>query len=182
MTNNTKFQYGMFGGALVVAVFIIILFSASFFNYRISINRIFINSINLEKSTVDTLKFENDDFRNQILFDALNKDKLILTPQEYTNNVVNYYNSLLLILSVMLGAFSILTFVYLKSQSKDLIQDGLQSEQFKNQISEILVGKAENRFREVFVELEDKLTDLENKISVMDQASIDQGGDIELEE
>ena len=112
MNKKTPLYSGMLGGGIVIALFITVLLSANLFNYRIRIDKVNINAIQLS----DTLKIKNNtdsiyqsrvEFK-QTLVEDLKNDKSILTPQEYTNNIVNYYNSILLILSVMLAAFSVL--------------------------------------------------------------------------
>lgn len=174
MKRKNHFNHGIIGGFLTIAIFIIILISVfRLFNYRISIDKVVINSTNIS----DTVKLNNtSDYKKykelkQILINDLNKDKLILTPQEYTNNVVNYYNSILLILSVIIASFSILSFIYFRNHTKDQIQDLMQSDDFRDDVANKLVGKAEGRFNEYIEEIElknseliDKIIKLENKI------------------
>jgi hypothetical protein len=164
MYSKTPLFHGMLGGGVVIAIFIILLFSLSLFNYRIQINKITVNTIDsIHYANIDSIYNSNLIFKHQ-LYDELKNEKCILTPQEYTNNVINYYNTAFLILTVMLGAFSFLSFVYLKSHSSDLIQEKLQSEKFKEEVSEVLVGKAEDRFTETISSLSKKVNELENLV------------------
>jgi len=185
MNKKTPLYSGMLGGGIVIALFITVLLSANLFNYRIRIDKVNINAIQLS----DTLKIKNNtdsiyqsrvEFK-QTLVEDLKNDKSILTPQEYTNNIVNYYNSILLILSVMLAAFSVLSFVYIKSQTNDWIQEKLDSDEFKEEVSEILVGKAENRFRETLSDLQDKIRTMENEIAELNERCESNNLDEEIE-
>lgn len=166
MKLKTSFYSGMFGGGIVIALFLIFLFSLNLFNYSFHIEKININNAQLAENvaTPDI----NPIFQRQLLLKEqllieLKKDRSILTPQEYTNNIVNYYNNLLLILSVMLAAFSALSFVYIKSLSRDLIQDKLQSNEFQEQVGNKLLGQAENNFRDYVADLQKKIKQLEDK-------------------
>ncbi len=169
----------------MISIFFSILLSANLFNYRIKIDKVNINAIQLS----DTIKIKNstDSIYNarielkQKLVDDLKDDKSILTPQEYTNNIVNYYNSILLILSVMLAAFSVLSFVYIKSQTNDWVQEKLESDEFKENVSEILVGKAENRFRETLSDLQAKINTMENEIAELNERCESNNLDEEIE-
>lgn len=172
MNSKTPLYFGMLGGGIVIALFIIAIFSINFFNYRIQISKIHINATNIDatlNNKIDSLNSNSIILKKQLIKE-LNDEKVILTPQEYTSNVIDYYNTAFLILTIMLGAFSFLSFVYLKSHSSDLIQEKLQSEKFKDEVGEVLVGKAEGRFRESLSELSLKLTGLENEVSFMKES------------
>ena len=169
MNRNTPLYCGMLGGGIVIAVFLVILLSVNLFNYRIHIDKINVNAIQLS----DSLGIENNQDSvylsrlelKQKLIEDLKDDRSILTPQEYTNNIVNYYNSILLILSVMLAAFSILSYLYVKSQANDWLQERLGSNEFREEVSEVLVGKAEARFRESVSSLENDISLMNDKIA-----------------
>lgn len=179
--SKTPLYHGMIGGGIVVSIFLIILLSASFFNYRIDINRININTIHNSDSTVvtgeDSLYHLQQSYKKQLIAN-LKKDKSILTPQEYTNNVVNYYNSVLLILSLMLAAFSFLGFVYIKSQAQDIIDEKLYSKEFQEEVVELLVGRAENSFRESLNSILSEVGELKNRIAGYED-NRDEEGEIE---
>jgi hypothetical protein len=175
MNSKSPFYFGMLGGALIVAIFLIVLFSLNLFNYRIHIDKIYVNALqgtDTIQETVGSAFNAQIEFKKQMVAE-LQKDKIVLTPQEYTNNVVNYYNNLLMFLSIMLAAFSILSFVYLRAQSNDLIQDKLQSEEFKEEVSEALVGMAESRFRDRLSEIQDELKSIRNEMAAIDEPDTD---------
>jgi hypothetical protein len=159
---DNSFRQGVFGAFFVIAIFLIISISyLHIFDYRVSIEKVHVNSANLVSDSICAV------FKKELVKE-LNENKLILTPQEYTNNVVNYYNSILLILSVMIAAFSIISFIYIRNQSRDLIQESLNSKEFQNKISEKLIGNVDSHFRDEMSMIRDKLEMLENKISYMD--------------
>ena len=173
MNNKTPFYFGMLGGGIIIAIFLIILISFNLFNYRINIEKININGIQLSDtlniiSKVDAICDVRLELKQKLVEDLKN-DKSILTPQEYTNNIVNYYNIVLLILSVMLAAFSVLSFVYIKSQTNDWVQEKLESKQFKEEVSEMLVGMAESRFRDTLVGWTEQLKTMDNKIADLNE-------------
>ena len=119
-------------------------------------------------------------FKEDLLVE-LKEEKIILTPQEYTNNVVNYYNSILLILSLMLAAFSFLGFVYIKSLAQDLIDEKLNSDEFKENVAMLLVGKSENRYREIISDVTSDMNDLRNRIAACEEDIMKDDDNDELE-
>lgn len=187
MKSKTSFYSGILGGGIIIAIFLVALFSLNLFNYRIQIIKININtaqiSDKIDKPDIDSVSQQQLSLKKQLIVE-LKRDKSILTPQEYTNNIVNYYNTILLILSVMLAAFSALSFVYIKSHSRDLIQDKLQSNEFQEEVGSKLLGKAESRFRENITELEDRIFQLENieaKVSEQQFVSEEEDDNKEIE-
>lgn len=163
----------MLGGGIVISIFIIILFSTSLFNYRLQVKRVYINTsensaFDISEDSVFTIK---ESFEKKFLND-IKENRTILTPQEYTNNIVEYYNTVLLILSVMLAAFSFVSFVYLKSLSKDLINEKLQSDEFKEDVVNLLVGKAEDRVNGNLSEHAEQLKRMENEIAKLKENNI----------
>lgn len=149
---NTNFLAGALGGCLLIFIFIVIAFCAlHLFDYKICIDKVCVNSANLNDSTQNICPdscYAEYQTHKQILFDDLKKEKLILTPQEYTSNLANYYNSILLILSVMIAAFSVISFIYLRNQSKDIINEILESDNFQDKVEDKVKGKVEGTFRE----------------------------------
>lgn len=172
MSSKNQYWAGMFGGSTIIAIFLIIAFSIfKWFNYDFTINEVSINASNLNLGTDSVRSID----MNAIYLEAqshlvaeLKKGKLVLTPQEYTNNVVNYYNSILLILSVLIAAFSALSFIYLKNQSREVINDVLKSEEFNDSVSEMVIGRAESRIISQLSPLSSEIELLKNKIADMD--------------
>ena len=81
---------------------------------------------------------------------------VLLTPNEYTNHVVSFYNSIIACLLGSLIIFSFLGYFSMKSKLKEQIQDALEdmmrdSKKFENTILDNVYG----RVTEDFVEAED---------------------------
>jgi hypothetical protein len=165
-----SFISGMFGGAVMLAIIVLIcLFSLNLHKYNVGI-------INPKQS--DSLTINNKvDFINQ-----LHKDGTILTPQEYTSNVVSYYNTAITLLVFLFILFSFVSYFHLKFASKEEIIKILEekmkdSKQMENIIMEAISGKADDKYATIeSVELlkqqiegekveEQKETELENKLS-----------------
>lgn len=163
---KTSFLSGIYGGGIVVAIFLIALFCLNIFNYNISVEKVKVHNLNISDTTKVYSSEEIIDACSglkQSLVEKLHQEKLILSPQEYTNNVVNYYNNLLLILSVIIAAFSILSFIYFKNQTREQVQDTLEDEQFLEKIAEKLSGKVEGRFQNDLDEIKSDLHHLNNR-------------------
>lgn len=167
MKTLSPFYLGMLGGFTIIGFFIILLLSVNFFNYRIIIEDININTADkhdIAKHNVDTTITGYNDYKKMLL-KQLTEERSILTPNEYTNNIVNYYNNMLLILSVMLATFSFLSFIYIKSIANDSINDKLNSNDFIENVSILIAGNLEGRLREEISGLSDDIQDLENRIA-----------------
>lgn len=168
MKNKTSFYSGILGGGIIITIFLILILSINLFNYRIQITKVNVNTASL----VDSMNphdakqlAELESHYKQQLLNELNDEKLILSPQEYTNNVVNYYNNFLMVLSVMLAGLSFLGFVYVKSLSKDMINERLESDEFHEEVKSRLVGEAEQRFQYVLNEQKEEIKDLNNNLA-----------------
>ncbi len=184
MRSMTPFYSGILGGFSIVAIFIVIVLSFNFSGHRIQISEINVNTALLSESITscnsDSIIQIQNLYKKQLL-NELTQAKLILTPQEYTNNIVNYYNNFLMVLSVMLAGLSFLGFVYLKSQSNDLISSRLKSDEFKDEVKSQLIGEAEGRYRELLSELENKIQYLEEEIILLKETSELNNNDSEID-
>lgn len=181
--NNTTLWVGMLGGCLMILIFMVIAFSfLHLHDYSIHCDKIYINSANVPPShlSCSDKKFNSC---KQLLLDDLNKERLILTPQEYTNNLVNYYNSILLILSVMIAAFSVISFVYLRNQVYDSTRVVLNSNDFQEDVANKLLGKVEGAIAEEINSLNLEIKDIRNQLSKLDTSveSLDAEDDKEVE-
>ncbi|MFA9389321.1 MAG: hypothetical protein ACERKD_05915 [Prolixibacteraceae bacterium] len=184
MRSITPFYSGILGGFSIVAIFIVIVLSVNFSSHRIQISKVNVNTSLLSDSITscnsDSIIQIQSRYKKQLL-NELNQAKLILSPQEYTNNIVNYYNNFLMVLSVMLAGLSFLGFVYLKSQSNDLISARLNSEEFKDEVKTQLIGEAEGRYRELLSDLENKIINLEEEIILLKETSELNDSDSEID-
>ena len=73
------------------------------------------------------------------LLKSLREKGVLLTPSEYTNNIVSYYNTLIAFLSVFFVVFTIFGYYVVRNQSKKEVRDEardilLESTTFKNQV------------------------------------------------
>ena len=110
------------GGGTVVIILIIILLIRHNQNYDYRE----INVLNIETLNNSALK-DSEYFQN--LFDKARIDHLkvlkeqgvILTPQEYTNNIVSYYNTIIVVLISFFAILSIATLFQIKSQAKEYV-------------------------------------------------------------
>ena len=76
---------------------------------------------------------------------------ILLTPQEYTNNISNYYNTIITILVALFILFSFVTYTHLKYVAEEQIQERLKkllttSEEVKNIIRRTISGFADEQY------------------------------------
>lgn len=163
--DHNNYLSGAIGGFIVVAIMIILYFGlgSNFFNYQLTFQPKYIFADNTVY--IDA----NGDFANtrmdesKYLIDSLHKSNVILTPKEYTSNVVDYYNVAFLIMSAMLVAFTLLSFAHFKSSIKTAFQDLLESEDFQKNVADTLSGRAIEYYGEQFDDLEEKIKKLDKK-------------------
>lgn len=135
------FFSGVLGGAVlltIVAVFCF--FSMNLHVYKVAV-------VNDKPS--DSLAVFND--RNDIIKE-LHDNGVILTPQEYTNNVVNYYNTAITLLVFLFVIFSFVSYYHLKALSKDemrkLLEDKIKdSKEIEEMFLEAFTGLADERYQ-----------------------------------
>ncbi len=159
-----SFFAGLLGGCLIIGVFIITLLCLNIFNYNVSI---------LRAQTKDEC-LKTDSTNKEIIADLLKND-IIQTPERYTGNLVNYYNTALLILSAMIVVFSFLSYFHLKFLSEEHLRKRLKSEEFEQTVLNTIFGKAEEGFstREEFDKLKQNLNDLQSKIDLINNSFVD---------
>ncbi len=134
-----EFLNGIMGGFIVVALFLLFIFNTNVFNYKVNI---------LVGKDVDTLEHFSE--KSEILKELTNEG-IIVTPQVYTNNIVNYYNTALTIVIATLIIFSIMSYIQLRFISRrqigEVFKESLKdSKEFEQFVSDAIFGKAEERF------------------------------------
>lgn len=137
-----KFIIGVaFSSFILLSLMLIILFFSNTFNYRGVIEPVYINSADLVRiSTADS----NLNSLQEALIQKLHKDKLILTPQEYTNNVVGYYNILVVVMASLMVVFSIISLFHFRNSIKEQV-----SEKIEDVVSnKVFQGEIVNRLKE----------------------------------
>lgn len=85
------------------------------------------------------------------------KDKgVLLTPQEYTNNVVNYYNTVIVLLVTLLALFSVVSFFHLKFIALEEVKKNVTELLRKSpEIQEILVSNFQGKIDETLPQREE---------------------------
>ncbi|MDR3596875.1 hypothetical protein [Clostridium sp.] len=171
-----EFLSGIMGGFIVVGILFVIIFFTYPFNYHYSIVKNNIYLINPSKK--DSLIKYTEQAK---IIKELENDHIILTPQEYTSNILTYYNTFLTILIAMLLIFSFISYLHLRFLSEKEISDVFRKKLDSGEFEDILFGKAEERFvsseslnevmaginnkadNEIINDILERLDDLENK-------------------
>lgn len=156
---------GVVGGFLVISLFLLIIFNTNLFNYEVKI---------LVGKNADSLENYTDKVK---LIKELQGNGIIVTPQEYTNNIVNYYNTALTIVLAILILFSIMSYIQLRfisrRQIEEVFKDSLKdSKEFDQFVSEAIFGKAEERFVKIG-DIGDKLAEIEDLRDRLEQMESD---------
>jgi amino acid transporter len=137
------FVSGMLGGAVLLGIVTLIcLFSLNLHLYNVAILKPKLNdSINIQKNKVE-------------LIQDLHNEGTILTPQEYTNNIVSYYNTSITLLVFLFILFSFISYFHLKFLSNEQINKALEekikdSKEMERIIMEAFAGKADGKYESI---------------------------------
>jgi len=168
-TNMVYFLRGAIAAIFIIGIFLVLCFWFNPFNFQFHL--ITFNTHILNVSKVDSL-LNNSEHLNSIK--ELSKYKLILTPQEYTNNVIQYYNTVLTLMAGMLVIFSVIAYFQLKFSSKREINEELKvaikdSITFRATLKDTLFGKAQDKFA-TLDEVKELLT---NEIAILREELVD---------
>lgn len=163
------FLRGAIAAIFIIGIFLVLCFWFNPFNFQFHL--ITFNTHILNVSKVDSL-LNNSEHLNSIK--ELSKYKLILTPQEYTNNVIQYYNTVLTLMAGMLVIFSVIAYFQLKFSSKREINEELKvaikdSITFRATLKDTLFGKAQDKFA-TLDEVKELLT---NEIAILREELVD---------
>lgn len=85
------------------------------------------------------------------LLKSMREKGVLLTPSEYTNNVVSYYNTLIAFLSVFFAVFTFFSYYVVRNQSKKEVRDEardilLESSTFKQQVLDSIKGEFDQSY------------------------------------
>lgn len=165
--NKNSFILGMFGGICLVALIIIILLGCNFHHNIFRPIRIINPEIH-----VDSIKqIEIQEKIKEI--DLLEKKGLVLTPQEYTNNIVSYYNTIITLLVTLLALFSVISFFHLKFIAQDEVKKNVTELLRKSpEIQKILLENFKGKIDEVLYDVPEKIDKLEFKIKSLEESHI----------
>lgn len=154
---------GVIGGIVVISLFILYLNISKSYNYK----SVYI--INPQVQT-DSLKL--------IEIQTLNKLKvegLLVTPDEFANNITSYYNTFVTFLSVLFVVFSFISYLSIKATTKENIKKDIDSslKEMLNdsvKVKETIIGTIYGKFDEGFVDKEDftaTVASIESKIDLL---------------
>lgn len=107
------------------------------------------------------------------------KDRhIVLSPQEYSNNIVSYYNTFIVILVGLLAAFSILGYFHLKHVSKNemiiLLKEMIrESKDFENTMKGYAAGWFD--YSEDLEDLNNKIAEIKNELENLPALNIEGG-------
>lgn len=138
-----SFFSGMLGGAVIITIIVLIgIFSTNLHVYNVQI---------INPKNIDSV----DKYVNKIaLIKEMQKDGILLTPQEYTSNVISYYNTAITILIFLFILFSFISYFHLKFISKEQIQKIFEekikdSKEMEQVIMNAFVGKADDKYETI---------------------------------
>jgi len=156
-----SFINGILGGIILVVLIIVVFMLCH--KHNLAIHPVYIGNIEAIKDSIALPEM-------QMKLDAIKQLKeqgVLLTPQEYTNNVVNYYNTIITLLIALLAVFSLVTFFHLKFITTDEVKknttellrkspdvQGIILENIKGKIDELLFDVSE-RIATLEVEVKD---------------------------
>ena len=167
MDKSEHFRSGLYGGmvgaCVIVALIIVVLVWVKPFNYKaVTI----INTSKVETACQPILTVPESE-----LIISLRQKELLLTPDEYTNNLLGYYDTLISFLAVLFVLFSILGYISIRSlsrkeireEAREILQD---SEKFKKNVIESLTGEFNANY--VSIEAYDtQMKDLTDKVTAL---------------
>jgi hypothetical protein len=147
------FVGGLFGGVVLwIVLLVLFLF---YYKHNLVIHPVHIANIEaVDRST--SIEAVNAKIK------AINKLKeqgVLLTPHEYTNNVVNYYNMIITCLVTLLAIFSLVTFFHLKFLTEDEVKKQVtdllrKSPEVRNLILEDMKGRIDETLLDVTARME----------------------------
>jgi hypothetical protein len=138
-----SFLSGLIGGAVMLAVVLLFcVFSLKLYHYNIGI----INPQQIDTTYTSANKL--------LMLKELHGEGTVLTPQEYTNNIVSYYNTAITLLVFLFILFSFVSYFHLRFLSNEQIHRQLENKiKDSREIEEILLdaftGKADSRYETI---------------------------------
>ena len=164
-TNTKALIVGAVGGFFVVALLFIIYLGCNLFNYQLVLQPKYISQekiIYLDAN--DSICAELDSIHRAHYIDSLKNARIVLSPQEYTSNVVDYYNIAFIVMSAMLVIFTALSFIHFRTSIKEAFQKMLDSKDFQKDVAETLSGRIEEFYGDWLYARELQFEDFSRKI------------------
>lgn len=161
MENNKKsFIFGMLGGLCLVLLIIIVSLGCNLHHSIFRPIRIVSKEINIDSIKQTEIK------EKRYEIEKLEKKGLLLTPQEYTNNIVNYYNTVITLLITLLAAFSLIAFMHLKFITQDEVKKNVAELLRKSpEIQNILLENFSGKIEESLDDIPDKINKLTEEVN-----------------
>ena len=103
---------GFLGGITIISIICCILFYGKGYNHV---------PVMLVNHTIDSTVCSKIEVIHE-----LEKKGIIITPQEYTNNISSFYNTIITVLVALFIIFSLVTYIHLKYVAEEQIQERLK--------------------------------------------------------
>ena len=154
-----KFYYGAFCGIFAI-VLITIIIGCNIEQYTVGKAHI----VTPQTTKIDSL-FQNELKQKLSQIEKLKDRGILLTPQEYTNNLANYYNTIITLLIALLAIFSIISFFHLKFIAQEEVKKNVTELLRKSpEIQKILLENFKGEIDDVLYDISDKISNLESEI------------------
>jgi len=167
---NKEFSGGLKGGAvgalLVLFVVVAVLIWVRPFNYKAVL---IIEQTQLTNDNRPVLSMPEAE-----LMASLRDKGYLLTPAEYTNNMVGYYNTLIAFLSVFFVVFTVAGYFAIRGLSKKEVRDEARellkdSESFRSEVLSTIKGQFDADYVPMDT-YEDKVKDIEERVATLETA------------
>lgn len=154
---------GIIGGLLVVAILLVVFICGGKFDYR---------AIVLVDQTVlqDTVMTEISAPEYELM-NSLREKNVLITPSEYMNNLVGYYDTLIAFLAIFFVVFTFVGYFCVKSMSKKEVREEAReilkdSESFRNDVLNVIRIEfdgnyvAKENYENEYSDMSDKMSQL----------------------
>lgn len=174
---------------LVTAIIILSVFLFIWFKYDVHQNQVLILNISNENSAyLDTMCHFNKNVAivEKGTIEKLQKANVLLSPQEYTQNVINYYNTLLSFVAIGIAALGVFLFFHIQNITNEQVQvqvDKLVTEKLRESsfIHRLIRDNIFGELDQEFVKQEEYDKKIELHQSLLDELEIGLYGEIEIE-
>ena len=164
-TLKEKFNAGLIGGIagalLFLILFIVVVVWLKPFNYR-AVMIVEQSQITKPDKPVITPP-------EAVLMTSLRDKGYLVTPAEYTNNMIEYYNTLIAFMAVFFVVFTIAGYFAIRSMSKKEVRDEarellLDSESFRSDVLNTLTGNFDANYVPID-DFEQRMKDVEDNLA-----------------
>jgi hypothetical protein len=164
---DKSFLSGLLGGILAFSLLILLsLFVFHLHSYKIGI---------INPTMIDSAKISTDNLESMW---ELKREGILLTPQEFTNNIVSYYNTAITILVFLFILFSVVSYFQIKVISTKQVQESLElglkdSVTIQELIMKSFSGRADDKYstKEELQEIKDQIEDILDELYSEDDLS-----------